>query len=266
MNRNHGAIFRRCSWMLLGALAVALAPARAAKETFNLSGWVGRSSSEPAAKVVVKLLDESGKVLDMVQTGFFGRYKFEKLKPGLYIVQVGELKLEALLKNKDLRMDIDLSAKDGRMRYFKAEDVTAALSGSAAGGAAGPGAGGAAGPAPGPNDPQLMQTLAGSYWSYEGSTETKLMLCPSGSFWDSSESSYSGRGTDQYGNQTMAWGAAGQSGARGRWSVQGAPRQGTIQLVYQNGRTANVPFRAIDQVCYQFSSKTLCRVGPAQCQ
>ncbi len=245
-------------WAGLLAGVLMAAPAFGAKDTFNISGFVGRSSSEPASKVVVKLLDESGKVLDMAQTGFFGRYKFEKLKPGLYILQVGEMKLEALLKNKDVRMDIDLSSKDGQMRYAKAEDVAAALSGAAAGGAAGP--------APGPNDPQLMQTMAGSYWSYEGSTETKLMLCPNGSFFDSSESSYSGRSSDSLGNQTMAWGTAGQSGSRGKWSVQGGQRQGTIQLVYQNGKTATVQFRAIDQQCYQFSSKTLCRTGPAQCQ
>jgi len=252
------SVLPRGPWILAGALVVALATAFAAKDAFNISGFVGRSSSEPASKVVVRLLDESGKVLDMANTGFFGKYKFEKLKPGLYIVQVGELKLEALLKNKDLRLDIDLSSKDGQMRYLKSEDVAAALSG------AGPGA--SAGPAPGPNDPQLMQALAGSYWSYEGSTETKLMLCPNGSFFDSSESSYSGRSSDQLGNQTMAWGTASQSGSRGKWSVQGGPRQGSIQLVYQNGKTANVPFRAIDQQCYQFAAKTLCRVGPAQCQ
>jgi hypothetical protein len=254
---------RRCSWILVSTLLVVAGPARAAKDTFNISGFVGRSSSEPASKVVVKLLDESGKVLDMAQTGFFGKYKFEKLKPGLYLLQVGELKLEALVKNKDVRLDIDLSAKDGQMRYLKSEEVAAALSGAAAGGTAG---GAAAGPAPGPNDPQLMQTMAGNYWSYEGSTEMKLMLCANGSFFDSSESSYSGRGSDSLGNQTMAWGAAGQSGSRGKWSVQGGPRQGTIQFVYQNGKSATVQFRAIDQQCYQFSAKTLCRVGPPQCQ
>jgi len=249
--------------LLGGVLVAAGAPAFGAKDTFNISGFVGRSSNEPASKVVVKLLDESGKVLDMAQTGFFGRYRFEKLKPGLYVLQVGELKLEALLKNKDLRLDINLSAKDGQMRYFKAEDVAAAVSGTAAGGTT---AGAATGPAPGPNDPQLMQAMAGSYWSYQGSTETKLMLCPNGSFFDSSESSYSGRSADQLGNQTMAWGAAGQSGSRGKWSVQGGQRQGTIQLVYKDGKTATVQFRAIDQQCYQFSAKTLCRVGPPQCQ
>lgn len=249
--------FRLAAWLLAGVLVVCL-PAAFAKDTFNISGFVGRSSTEPASKVVVKLLDESGKVLDMAQTGFFGKYKFENLKPGLYVLQVGELKVEALVRNKDLRMDIDLSAKGGQMRYFKAEEAAAALSGAAAGAAAGP--------APGPNDPQLMQAMAGSYWSYEGSTETKVMLCPNGSFFDSSESSYSGRGTDQLGNQTMAWGAAGRSGSRGRWSVQGGPQQGTVNFVYQNGKTANVAFRAVDQQCYRFGSRTLCRVGPAQCQ
>ena len=258
MIRDHRPGFRLCPWVLVGALVAVLAPARAAKEAFNISGYVVRTGNEPASKVVVRLLDESGKVLDMAQTGLFGRYKFEKLKPGLYVLEVGELKLEVLLKNKDQRMDIDLSAKDGRKRYFQAEDLAAAL-----GGAAG---GGTAGPPPGPNDPQLMQAMAGSYWAYQGSTETKLMLCANGSFFDSSESSYSGRGSDQLGNQTMAWGAAGQNSSRGRWSVQGGAQQGTIQLVYQSGKTASVPFRAIDQQCYQFASKTLCRVGPAQCQ
>ena len=207
----------------------------------------------------MKLLEgESGKVLDVVQTGFTGRYKFQNLVSGYYILQVGELKREVMLKAKDVRLDIDLSAKDGSMSYLKAEDIQA-LAGRAAG------ASGDAPPA-GPNDPQLMSAFAGQYWGYAGSTETSLTLCPGGMFIEQSESSYSGTSRDSLGNQTAGWGAASQGGNRGNWSIQGDPRQGTIRLSYASGKQSNVPYRQVDQGCFTFNSRTLCRKGAAQCK
>lgn len=254
---------RLLSWLLPGLLAISLVPTVSAREkdkdALKLSGFVGLSSTQPASKVVVKLLDgESGKVLDMAETGILGRYKFEKLRPGLYVLQVGELKREVLLKDKDKRVDIDMSAKDGVARSFKTEDLVNALGGAATGTTAGP--------APGPNDPNLMQTMAGQYWGYQGSTEVKLALCSSGSFQEYSESSYSGRSNDSLGNQTGAWGAASQGGRRGNWSVQGNTRQGTINLAYAGGKPVAVRYQAVDQQCFNFEGRTLCRTGAANCR
>lgn len=244
----------------LAAALVIAGPALIAKDTFKISGYVGRSSTEPASGVTVRLLEAgSGKVLDTVRTGFTGRYKFENLKPGPYEIQAGELKREVILKAKDLRLDIDLSARDGSMSYVKAEDIQTAISGAAAG------ATGAAPPA-GPNDPQLMSAFAGHYWGYTGNTETSLALCPGGTFIEQSESSYSGSSHDSLGNQTMAWGSASQRGLRGNWSIQGGPRQGTIWLSYAGGKRREVPYRRVDQGCFSFNGRTMCRKGTAPCQ
>lgn len=244
----------------LAAILIAALPAGAAKDTFKISGYVGRSSVEAASGVAVNLLEaESGKVLDTVRTGFTGRYKFENLKPGQYTVQANELKLEVVLKSKDLRLDIDLSAKDGSMSYVKAEDIQKLASSAAAA------ASGAAPPA-GPNNPQLMAEFAGNYWGYSGSTESSLALCPGGTFRERSEAGYSATSRDSLGNQTTAWGSASQSGARGNWSIQGDARQGKIRLSYTGGKQSDVAYRQVDQGCYSFNGRTMCRKGAASCQ
>lgn len=243
------------------ALITAGALPAAAKDVFKISGYIGRSSTEAASGVSVNLLDgESGSVLGTVRTGFTGRYKFEDLKPGRYFVQTGDVKREVLLKAKDVRLDIDLSAKDGSMRYAKPEDIQAAIAGAASA------ASGAAAPPAGPNDPQLMTEFAGNFWGYSGSTESSLVLCPGGTFTDSSESSYSGTMRDGLGNQTGAWGTANQRSGQGRWSIQGNSRQGTIRLSYPGGKQTQVSYRQVDQGCYSFNGRTLCRKGPAACQ
>ena len=233
-----------------------------AKDVFKISGFVGKSSMEAATGVTVKLLDgETGKVVDIVRTGFTGRYKFENLKPGYYVLQAAELKQEVMLKTKDIRLDIDLSSKDGSMRYAKADDIQAVVSGAAAS----KGAAGAAPPA-GPNDPELMASFVGNYWGYSGSTEVNLGLCPSGTFLEQSESSYSGSSRDGLGNQKSAWGTANQSGLRGNWSIQGNAQQGTIQLSYTSGKRSTVPYRRVDSGCYSFNGRTMCRKGTAPCR
>lgn len=235
--------------------------ANAVKDVFKIAGFSGRSSTEAASGVTINLLDgESGAVLGSVRTGFTGRYKFEDLKPGRYILQSGDMKREVQLKSKDIRLDIDLSAKDGTMRYAKPEDIQSAIAGAAGG------ASGAAAPPAGPNDVPLMMEFAGNYWGYSGSTESSLVLCPEGTFTDSSESSYSGTMRDGLGTQTGAWGSANQRSGQGKWSIQGNGRQGTIYLSYPGGKQSQVSYRQVDQGCYSFNGRTLCRKGPAACR
>ncbi len=120
-------------------------------------------------------------------------------------------------------------------------------------------AGGNTAPA-GPNDANLQRQMAGQWWGYSGSTERTIGLCADGSYFDSMEASYSGQGSDQYGNQTMAWGQASQGGDQGRWTVSGRAQSGTIHVVYGNGSSRNIDYRQInDPGCLSFDGHTLCR-------
>lgn len=230
-------------------------------ESYQISGFIGLNETQPASKVVVKLMEgEGGKVVGMAETGFFGKYKFDKLKPGLYVIQVKEFKHEILLQEKDRRIDFDLSAKDGLKRGFTLEKLASALGSSGGGGTA------TAGPAAGPNDAGLMQAMSGQYWGYSGSTESSLVLCANGTFAEQSEFSASGSGRDSLGNQTHAWGTASQRGSRGNWNIQGNQQRGTIVLVYSGGRRSTVQYQVVDSQCWSFGGRTLCRKGPATCQ
>ena len=242
--------------LVLLAVFLAAPPALAKSKGGKIEGFVGQSATVPAAGETVKLLDgDSGKVLDIDETNFFGKYKFDGLEPGYYAIQVGKIKKEVMLKGKKKRLDIDLSADSGAMDYSKA--------GKSAGGV---GAGGKPAPA-GPNDQGLMQQMAARYYGYQGSTETKTALCPNGSYYDTSESSYSGSGSDSLGNQTMAWGAASQGQGGGTWTVQGSVQQGVISVAYSGGNVTRINYRAVDsQGCYDFNGTTMCRQGPANCQ
>ncbi len=76
---------------------------------------------------------------------------------------------------------------------------------------------GVAGAAPkGPNDPQLQGEIAGKWWGYASSTERRIGLCADGTYMDYTEAGYSGSSSNQYGDQTMAWGSASQGGGQGR--------------------------------------------------
>ena len=237
-------------------LILATSPALAKSKGGKIEGFVGQSATVPAAGETVKLLDgESGKVLDIDETNFFGKYKFDGLEPGYYAIQVGKIKKEVMLKGKKKRLDIDLSVDSGAMDYSKAGKMT--------------GGGSSAGkPAPaGPNDQGLMQQMAARYYGFQGSTEAKAALCPNGSYYDTSESSYSGGGYDSLGNQTMAFGAASQGQSGGTWTVQGSVQQGVITVQYSGGNVTRINYRAIDnQGCYDFNGSTMCRQGPANCQ
>ena len=112
---------------------------------------------------------------------------------------------------------------------------------------------------PGPNDPELAKKLAGVWWGYSGSTETKIALCENGRFEDFSESSYSGSPSDSGGNETMNWGTAGQQGGSGAWCIQGTADSGTISVRYDNGKTRTIQYRSCgDQGCRLFDGRKLC--------
>jgi hypothetical protein len=118
----------------------------------------------------------------------------------------------------------------------------------------------------GPNDASLMQAMAAEYYSYSGSTERKVMLCPDGRYLNASESSYSGTSSDSLGNQTLGWGAANQKSGSGRWVIQGTQQQGTITLSANDGSQSQVRYQSTgERGCYTFNGNTFCVSGRPRC-
>ena len=112
---------------------------------------------------------------------------------------------------------------------------------------------------------ELASQIAGIWWGYQGSTERKIGLCPGGAYQDYSESSYSGSSSDSLGNQTMAWGAAGQGGGAGTWSIQGDYQQGLILVRYNNGSQITIRYQQCGETgCLLFNGNKLCRAGRCQ--
>jgi hypothetical protein len=228
------------------------------KKTFKVGGFVGQSTSTAAPNVLVTIFNkDSEEVVGTDETNFFGKYTIKNVPPGVYVLQVEKIQRTLAVKNKNVRLDIDLSAEAGVMDYVKTgiAQINAKSKGGGPGGS------------PGPSDPQMTQTIAGEYYSYAGSTERKVMFCPEGTFFDSSESSYSGTGTDSLGNQNMAWGTAGQKQGSGQWAIQGTSQSGTITLVYKSGKRVEVKYQAgAEKGCYSFDGTVFCYSGPARCK
>jgi hypothetical protein len=218
------------------------------KEAFKVSGYVGTSSTAAAAGMNVVLIDKAtGNPLDSVSTNFLGRYKFSNVKPGTYIIKCEKVTREVAVVAKDIRMDIDLSAPGGVMDYAKGAAQQA--TGSA--------------PPAGPSDPALQQAMAGEYYSYTGSTERKLMLCSSGTFFDSRESSYSG----SFGTGQGGWGAASAGAGSGSYAIQGDQQSGTITFSYKGGKRTQARYQSTgERGCYKFDGTPFCYSGAARCQ
>jgi hypothetical protein len=231
---------------------------------YTITGFVGESAEVPAASETVVLLDgNTEKPITSDKTNFFGKYTFSNLSPGLYILQVRNIKWGVLLEKQSERLDIDLSAPDGTMNYagHHMQKAFAKKSGAKDGDAKGGSAKGGGAPAAG-NDSELAKQIAGVWWGYSGSTERKIALCPDGSYQDYRESGYSGTSSDSLGNQTMAWGTASQGGGSGRWSIQGNTDQGTITVVYNDGRQTTIRYRQCgDRGCLLFDGNRLCRTS-----
>jgi hypothetical protein len=119
----------------------------------------------------------------------------------------------------------------------------------------------------GPNDPQLMQQFAGKYYSFSsvgggqtGGTERQIMLCPDGTFRESSETGYSaGAGTGD------AWGSASQGGSRGTWRITGNMNEGTIVTVSPDGNATSYRFSRCGSDCIYFGNNKFAWAGPPDC-
>jgi hypothetical protein len=252
--------------LLCFLMTAALVFAGEKTKTYKVSGFVGESSSQPASGVAVVLIDQgSGETVGTDETNFFGKYTIKEVPPGTYLLRVEKIERPVGVKDKNVRLDIDLSARTGTMDYAKTGIEMINRENEAGKEAGGPA--GAPGGPPGPSDPGMMQSMAGAYYSYSGSTEKKITFCPGGSFFDSSESSYSGKGYDSLGNENLAWGNASQSQGSGQWSIQGNAQNGTITLRYKSGKQVNMKYTpGPEKGCYKFDGTLFCYSGPARCQ
>lgn len=132
------------------------------------------------------------------------------------------------------------------------------------------GGGGEAATPSGPNDPELQSWITGNYYYFSSSqvvsasSERSLVLCVDGRFRMSGEFSASGF-SDSGGNTD--WGAASQSGGRGRWTISGDRQSGTITLGFANGSTRSVNYRVgsqAEQTMY-FGQTMFAYAGIANC-
>jgi hypothetical protein len=255
-------IFLFLAALAMGALLLcscASVPAGSPETGYAVHGFVGKNSQTAAPGETVLLLDGgTGTALATDQTDFFGKFSFAGLQPGHYQIKVGEIVQDVVVTAENVRRDIDLSSPTGSMNYADAglkeleQQLTAAATGKAA--------------ASGPNDEALAGQIAGTWWGYSGSTETKIGLCPDGTYADFSESGYSGRMFDSGGNQTGAWGSASQSGGRGVWTIQGTTESGTISVNYDGGGSATIQYQQCGEPgCLLFDGRKLCR-SSAQCE
>ncbi|MGA2631390.1 MAG: carboxypeptidase-like regulatory domain-containing protein [Terriglobia bacterium] len=247
----HLKLARRMFLLLLTLIVSStwLLVAREKKEGFRVSGFVGTSSTAAASGVNVVLIDKAtGSPVDSVSTGIFGKYTFKNVAPGTYIIKAEKVMREVTVVQKDIRMDIDLSAPGRMMDYMKSAMQQQHKAGA---------------PSAGPSDPALMQAMAGEYYSYTGSTERKLMLCSNGTFFDSRESSYSG----SFGTNQGGWGAASQDAGSGSYAIQGNQQSGTITFSYKGGKRAQTRYQSTgERGCYKFDGTPFCYSGAPRCQ
>jgi hypothetical protein len=113
----------------------------------------------------------------------------------------------------------------------------------------------------------LMQQMAGVYYSfssaglgYSGGTERQVVLCPNGTYYSGSESSYSaGAGT------SGAWGAAGRRGGQGTWRVQGNYNEGVLTTIDSNGKPTEYRYQRCGGDCIYIGNTKFAHSTPANC-
>jgi hypothetical protein len=218
------------------------------KKKLKIYGFIWQTNTTPGIGVQVALFDKkTNKLLAVTKSNFFGKYKFKNLKPGAYIVRVGRNSRDIFLTKHNANEHFHLNTKDGKVDFYAIaqENATVAEVGN--------------------SDPALMQWIAGEYYSYQGSTERKLMLCPGGVFYDSKESSYSGNFSNSAGADLGGWGTASANSGSGKWGIQGNKQSGSITFSYKNGQKQTVNFKAIGDNCFLINGIKFCYAGKPRC-
>jgi len=191
---------------------------------------------------------------------FSGVYRRQQVKArgiGTYSPNGGGAYIVAMTSPTKFGSDLSNAAEAiaKSMQYFKVQE-------SASTG----GTGGTAAP-PGSSNQQLMRQMAGVYYSfssaglsYSGGTERRVTLCPNGTYYSGSESSYSaGAGTGG------AWGAAGQQSGRGTWRVQGNINQGVLTTIDSSGKPTEYRYQRCGGDCIYIGNTKFAIAGPANC-
>lgn len=113
----------------------------------------------------------------------------------------------------------------------------------------------------------LMQQMSGNYYSfssaglsYSGGTERKVILCPDGTYYSATESSYSaGAGTAD------AWGIARQGGDRGTWRVRGNVNEGVLTTIGPDGKATEYRYQRCGGDCIYIGNTKFAVSTPANC-
>ncbi len=227
------------------------------KNSFKIYGYIFLTPETAAVNVPVKLYDKkTGRLVAVSNSNIFGKYKFKNVSPGEYVVVVKKFSQNATVVKKNVKVQFDLSSPDGIYHPLQlfAKGMVKEMENQQLGGD------------PGQTNPALQSWIAGEYYSYEGSTERKLMLCPNGIFYDSRESSYSGTSYDSGGNATSSFGAASANSGSGRWSINGNKQSGTITFCYKGKGCQTVKYYIMRDNCIKINGITFCYKGRPRCR
>ncbi len=243
--------------LVLLTVSVSFAGIFGKKKGLTIVGFLWATNTTPAIGKQVLLADaETGKMIAVEQSGFTGKFKFKNLPPGHYILKAGKFTREVYLVDETVRVHFHFGKEDGQVDFVEAAEENAKKADEMTGAAAADA---------GPTDPALAQWIAGEYYSYEGSTERKLMLCPGGIFYDSRESSYSGTNYNSLGAETSSYGAASADAGSGKWAIQGNRQSGTITLSYKGKGSQKVEYRVLGDNCISIMGIKFCFAGKARC-
>ena len=115
---------------------------------------------------------------------------------------------------------------------------------------------------------ELMQWIAGKYWSYSSSggysSERTVHLCPDGRYFDSAESSASGSSDNRATGSD--WGVASQSQGVARWKIRGTRQQGMFTIIYPDGTSQEVAYQATgEQGVFLIEGRKYAYAGPPSC-
>jgi hypothetical protein len=203
-------------------------------------------------------LQSSGKnAVTGMYSGTFQRQPVKARGIGTFLPNGGGAYIVAMtVPNKfgsELEIAADAVAKS--MQPLKAQD------------SAKPGGTGEAGTSSGSSNQQLMQQMAGSYYSFSsagpyssGGTERRVTLCPNGTYYSGSESGYSGgAGTGD------AWGSASRQSGRGTWRVQGNVNQGILTTIDSSGKATEYRYQRCGGDCIYIGNTKFAVAGPANC-
>lgn len=120
----------------------------------------------------------------------------------------------------------------------------------------------------GSQDEALMAQMSATYYSFTssdvgrtGCTERRVVLCPDGTYYTSTESGYSaGAGTGG------AWGTASRRGGQGTWKVVGNVQKGTLTTITSDGKPTQYHYQSCGKGCYLFGNNKFAVEGPGRCR